>query len=41
MAWVISNPNVSTAITSSTKDGQLEESVKAVEVYKKLTPELK
>ena len=40
MAWVIRNKDVSTAITSSTKDGQLEESVKAVEVYKRITPEI-
>lgn len=37
MAWVINNPDVSTAITGATKVGQLEDTVKAVQVRKKLT----
>lgn len=38
MAWVIHNPDVSTAITGATKVQQLEDTVKAVAVMKKLTP---
>lgn len=40
MAWVIHNPDVSTAITGATKISQLEDTVKAVSVHKKLTPEI-
>lgn len=40
MAWVINNRNVSTAITGATKPEQLVETCKAIEVYKKFTPEI-
>jgi aryl-alcohol dehydrogenase-like predicted oxidoreductase len=40
MAWVIHNPDVSTAITGVTKVAQIEDTVKAIGVYKKLTPEI-
>lgn len=40
MAWVIANPDVSVAITGASRPEQLEETVKAVEISKKLTPEL-
>ena len=40
MAWVINNPDVSTAITGATKIEQLQDTVKAVEVKKKLTPDI-
>jgi len=41
IAWVISNPNVTTAILGATKKEQLEENLKALEVYPKLTAEIK
>lgn len=40
MAWVINNPDVSTAITGATRVEQLEDTVKAVGVKKRFTPEL-
>ncbi len=40
MAWVINNPDVSTAITGATKVEQLEDTVKAVAVRRKFTPEI-
>ncbi|EGR29542.1 hypothetical protein IMG5_153590 [Ichthyophthirius multifiliis] len=40
ISWVIANKNVSTAITGSTKPEQLKETVQAVQIYKKLTPEI-
>lgn len=40
MAWVINNPDVSTAITGATKVEQLEDTVKAVGVRRKFTPQL-
>ncbi len=40
MAWVIHNPDVSTAITGATKVSQLEDTVKAVSILKHFTPEL-
>jgi aryl-alcohol dehydrogenase-like predicted oxidoreductase len=40
MAWVINNPDVSTAITGATKVEQLEDTLKAVSVRRKLTPEI-
>jgi len=40
LAWVIQNPNVTTAILGATKEAQLEENLKAVEAYKLLTPEV-
>jgi voltage-dependent potassium channel beta subunit len=41
IAWTISNPNVTTTILGATKKEQLEENLKALEVYPKLTPEVK
>ncbi|QNL51442.1 aldo/keto reductase [Olivibacter sp. SDN3] len=38
IAWTIANPNVSTAILGATKENQLEENLKALEVLPKLTP---
>lgn len=40
IAWVISNPNVSTAILGATKENQLIENLKALEVLPMLTPEV-
>ena len=39
-AWVINNPDVSTAITGATKVEQLEDTVKAINIRKKFTPDL-
>lgn len=40
MAWAISNPDVSTAITGATRPEQLIETCKAIDVLAKLTPEV-
>ena len=40
MAWVINNPDVSTAITGASSTAQLEDTIKSLEVRKKLTPEI-
>lgn len=40
MAWVIAYKYTSTAIVGSTKVEQLEEIVGAIEVQKKITPEV-
>ncbi|EOO01904.1 putative voltage-gated k channel beta protein [Phaeoacremonium minimum UCRPA7] len=40
LAWVLKNPNVSSAITGASSVEQIYENVKAVEAYKKLTPEI-
>lgn len=40
IAWCISNPNVTTAILGATKEAQLLENLKAVEIYPKLTPSI-
>ena len=40
MAWVIANPDVSTALTGATKVEQLHDTVKALNVLPKLTPEV-
>lgn len=40
MAWVLVNKDVSTAITGATKPEQLTDIVGAIDVYKKLTPEM-
>ncbi|CAK7245050.1 MAG: hypothetical protein STHCBS139747_006616 [Sporothrix thermara] len=40
LAWVLANPNVSSAITGASGPGQVYENVQAVAVYKKLTPEI-
>lgn len=41
IAWCISNPNVTTAILGATKDKQLTENLQALEVYPKVTEEVK
>lgn len=40
IAWCISNPNVTTAILGATKESQLQENLKALEVYPLLTKEI-
>ena len=40
MAWVLANKNVSSAITGASRPEQIWQTVRAVEVYKKLTPEV-
>ncbi len=41
IAWCISNPNVTTAILGATREEQLAENLKALDVYRKITPELR
>jgi voltage-dependent potassium channel beta subunit len=41
IAWCISNPNVTTAILGATKQEQLAENLKALDLYPKLTAEVK
>jgi len=40
LAWCIHNPNVTTAILGATRDSQLTENLKAVELYPLLTREI-
>jgi aryl-alcohol dehydrogenase-like predicted oxidoreductase len=40
IAWVISNPNVTTAILGATKKEQLLENLKALDAVNKLTPKV-
>ncbi|KAH8701951.1 putative aldo/keto reductase [Talaromyces proteolyticus] len=40
LAWALKNPNVSSLITGASRPEQVYENVKAVEVVKKLTPEI-
>jgi len=40
VAWVIANKDVSTCILGASKPSQLEENFKALDIYKKLTPEI-
>lgn len=40
LAWVLYNKNISTAIVGARNVAQLDETVKALDVYKKWTPEL-
>ncbi len=40
LAWVIKNPNVSSAITGASRPEQIGASMKALEVMEKLTPEI-
>jgi voltage-dependent potassium channel beta subunit len=40
IAWCISNPNVTTAILGATKESQLTENLKALDVLPKLTPDV-
>ena len=40
IAWCIHNPNVTTAILGATKESQLTENLKALDVYTQLTPQI-
>jgi aryl-alcohol dehydrogenase-like predicted oxidoreductase len=40
MAWVLTNQNVSSAITGASRPEQIYQTVRAVGVYRKLTPEV-
>ncbi len=40
LAWVLRNPNVSSAITGASNPGQVYENMQAVAAYQKLTPEI-
>ncbi len=40
IAWCIRNPNVTSAILGATKESQLLENLKAIDIYPKLTPEV-
>ena len=40
IAWIIANPDVSTCMLGASKVSQLEETVRSVEVYKKITKEI-
>jgi voltage-dependent potassium channel beta subunit len=41
IAWCLSNPNVSTVILGATKESQLTENLKALDLLPQLTPEIK
>jgi aryl-alcohol dehydrogenase-like predicted oxidoreductase len=40
VAWVLANPNVSSAITGASRPAQIYETIEAVATYKKLTPDI-
>ncbi len=40
MAWVISNPDVTTAITGASRPSQLVDTIKSLEVLPKMTSEV-
>jgi aryl-alcohol dehydrogenase-like predicted oxidoreductase len=40
IAWCLTNPNVSTAITGASRPKQVTENMKAMAVVEKLTPEV-
>jgi aryl-alcohol dehydrogenase-like predicted oxidoreductase len=40
IAWVIANPDCSTTILGASRVSQLEETVKAIEIYKKLDKDI-
>jgi aryl-alcohol dehydrogenase-like predicted oxidoreductase len=40
IAWIIANPDCTRTILGSSRVSQLEENIKAVEIYKKLTKEI-
>lgn len=40
VAWTIRNPNVSSTILGATREAQLTETLKAIDVYPQLTPEI-
>jgi aryl-alcohol dehydrogenase-like predicted oxidoreductase len=41
LAWVLTNPHVSTVITGSSRIEQLHENLKAADLSKRITPEIK
>lgn len=41
IAWCLSNPNVTSVILGATKEAQLTENLKALEVLEKITPEVR
>ena len=40
MAWVIKNPNVSSAITGASRPQQISQTMKSLEIVPKLTDEI-
>jgi len=40
IAWTLANPHVSTCITGASRKEQVHENLKALQIYKKLTPEI-
>jgi len=40
LAWCLKNPNVSTVITGASRQQQVVENLKALDVVEKLTPEI-
>jgi aryl-alcohol dehydrogenase-like predicted oxidoreductase len=40
MAWVVSNPDVSVALTGASRTEQLRDTVKCLQLLPKLTPEV-
>jgi aryl-alcohol dehydrogenase-like predicted oxidoreductase len=40
IAWCIANPNVTTAILGATREEQLAENLKALDVYPRITAEV-
>ena len=40
MAWVVSNPDVSVALTGASRTEQLRDTVKCLSLLPKLTPEI-
>lgn len=40
IAWCLTNPNVSTVITGASRPSQVEENMKALQIYEKLSPDL-
>ena len=40
LAWILANPDVSTIILGASRVSQLEENIKALEVYKKLDKDI-
>ena len=41
LAWILLNPHVSTVITGASRVEQIHENMKAIDVVKKITPEIK
>ena len=40
LAWILANPDVSTIILGASRVSQLEENIKALEIYKKLDKDI-